>query len=103
MDELLAQHNLVPESWEDSNLKIWWFCIETNKLILLRKLQMLQTKELPMVVFDLYFVNKEEKEIITYGGVLQSTKSGQTVELVASATLDHALYAYDWCATKLGK
>lgn len=56
-------------------------------------------KELPMVVFDLYFVNKEGKEIITYGGVLQSTKSGQTVELVASATLDHALYAYDWCAT----
>ena len=56
-------------------------------------------KELPMVVFDLYFVNKEGKEIITYGGILQSTKSGQTVELVASATLDHALYAYDWCAT----
>ena len=52
-----------------------------------------------MVVFDLYFVNKEGKEIITYGGVLQSTKPGQTVELIASATLDHALYAYDWCAT----
>lgn len=60
-------------------------------------------KELPMVVFDLYFVNKEGKEIITYGGILQPTKPGQTVELIASATLDHALYAYDWCADKLGK
>ena len=60
-------------------------------------------KELPMVIFDFYFFDKSGEEIINYGGVLNKTEPGQTVQLIASASLDHALYAYDWCAKNWAK
>lgn len=54
---------------------------------------------LPILTFDMHFENKKGEEIITYGGIVSPVESGQTVPFYASATLDHALYAYDWYAS----
>lgn len=54
---------------------------------------------LPILTFDMHFENKKWEEIITYGGIVSPVESGQTVPFYASATLDHALYAYDWYAS----